>query len=101
MPLSWFRRRAGQAFVTRSPELVRYAVDNSRRKVQNAVIDSSEVYDKWFDGALPNMVNEDAPLTGHNTFHLMYLKHYDMAIPPVKERKPRPPKAKRSKQQRR
>jgi len=61
----------------------------------------NEVYDKWFDGALPNMVNEDAPLTGHNTFHLMYWKQYDMEIPPVKERKPRPPKAKRSKKQRR
>jgi len=61
----------------------------------------NEVYDKWFDGALPNMGNEDAPLTGHNTFHLMYWKQYDMEIPPVKERKPRPPKAKRSKKQRR
>ena len=57
----------------------------------------NEVYDKWFDGALPNMVNEDAPLTGHNTFHLMYWKQYDMEIPPVKVRKPRPRKAKRSK----
>ena len=57
----------------------------------------NEVYDTWFDGALPNMVNEDAPLTGHNTFHLMYWKQYDMEIPPVKVRKPRTPKARRSK----
>ena len=56
----------------------------------------NEAYDKWFDGALPNMVNEDAPLTGHNTFHLMYWKQYNMEIPPVRERKPRAPKKKRT-----
>jgi arylsulfatase len=53
------------------------------------------VYDTWFDSALPNMVNEDAPLTGHNTFHLMYWKQYGMEIPPVKQRGPRPEKKKR------
>jgi arylsulfatase len=57
----------------------------------------NSVYDKWFDGALPNMVNEDAPLTGHNTFHLMYWKQYGIEIPPVKQRKPKPPKKKRPK----
>lgn len=56
------------------------------------------VYDKWFDGALPNMVNENSPLKGHNTFHLMYWKQYNMKIPPVKERKPRKPKQNRKKQ---
>ena len=54
-------------------------------------------YDRWFDAARPNMVNEDAPLTGHNTFHLMYWKQYGMEIPPVPERKSRTPKTKASK----
>ncbi len=56
-------------------------------------------YDKWFDGALPNMVNEDAPLTGHNTFHLMYWKQYGMEIPPVKQRQAKPPKKRQRKKQ--
>jgi hypothetical protein len=43
MILSWFQRRAGQPFVTISPELAGYAVDNSRRKVQNVLTDSSAV----------------------------------------------------------
>lgn len=56
----------------------------------------NSVYDKWFDGALPNMVNENAPLTGHNTFHLMFWKQFGIDIPPVKKRKPRPRKKKTS-----
>lgn len=54
-------------------------------------------YDKWFDEALPHMVNEDAPMTGHNTFKLMYWKQYNMEIPPVGERKPRKKKAPKKK----
>ena len=76
--------------------------DPSQKK--NVIADHPEIakqmnaaYDKWYDGALPNMVNEDAPLTGHNTFHLMYWKQYNMEIPPVKVRKPREPKKKRTK----
>ncbi len=46
-------------------------------------------YDEWFKGALPNMVNEDAPLTGHNTFKLMFWKQYKMKIPPLKNRVPK------------
>ncbi|MEM7234634.1 MAG: hypothetical protein AAF517_20815, partial [Planctomycetota bacterium] len=57
-------------------------------------------YDKWFDGALPNMVNEDAELTGHNTFHLMFWKQYGIEIPPVKKRKPRAKKRNRQNRQR-
>jgi len=57
------------------------------------------VYDEWFDGARPNMVNEDAPLTGHNTFHLMFWKQYGIEIPPVKQRKPRPRKKKKPKKE--
>jgi arylsulfatase len=53
-------------------------------------------YDKWYDGALPNMVNEDAPLTGHNTFHLIFWKQYGIEIPPVKQRKERPRKRKKT-----
>ena len=56
----------------------------------------NSVYDKWFDGALPNMVNENAPLTGHNTFHLMFWKQFGIEIPPVKKRKPRSRKKKKS-----
>jgi hypothetical protein len=41
------------------------------------------------------MVNEDAPLTGHNTFHLMYWKQYGMEIPALNERAPQQPKPKR------
>ena len=43
-------------------------------------------YDAWFDDAVPNMVNEDAPLTGHNTFHLLFWKQYGIDIPSVKNR---------------
>ena len=43
-------------------------------------------YDAWFDDAVPNMVNEDAPLAGHNTFHLLFWKQYGIEIPPVKDR---------------
>ena len=43
-------------------------------------------YDAWFDDAVPNMVNEDVPLTGHNTFHLLFWKQYGIDIPPVKNR---------------
>jgi arylsulfatase len=59
----------------------------------------SAAYDKWFAGALPNMVNEDAELTGHNTFHLMYWKQYGMKVPPVKVRKPRTPKPRKKQKQ--
>ncbi len=51
--------------------------------------DMLAAYEKWFAGALPNMVNEDAPLTGHNTFKLMYWKQYNLPIPPVREPRPR------------
>ena len=41
MTLSWLQLPAGQPFVTVSPELAGYAVENSRRKVQNVVVDIS------------------------------------------------------------
>ena len=76
-----------------------YDMENDPSQKTNVIADHPELakemnaaYDKWFDGALPNMVNEDAPLTGHNTFHLMFWKQYNMEIPPVKERKPRAPR---------
>lgn len=79
-----------------------YDMENDPSQKDNVIADHPEVaqkmnaaYDKWFDGALPNMVNENMPLTGHNTFHLMYWKQYGMEIPPVKQRKPRAPKRNR------
>lgn len=71
---------------------------------QNVIADHPEIakqmnqhYDKWFEDALPNMVNEDAALSGHNTFHLMFWKQYDMEVPPVKERKNWKPKNRQKK----
>jgi arylsulfatase len=79
-----------------------YDMENDPSQKTNVIADHTDVakkmnavYDEWFDGALPNMVNEDAPLIGHNTFHLMFWKQYGMEIPPVKERKPRAPKPKK------
>jgi arylsulfatase len=79
-----------------------YDMEKDQSQRTNVIADYPEVakqmnavYDKWFDGALPNMANEDASLTGHNTFHLMFWKQYDMEIPPVKERKPRAPRKNR------
>lgn len=81
-----------------------YDMEQDPSQTTNVIADHPEVakqmnsvYDKWFDEALPNMVNEDAPLTGHNTFHLMYWKQYGVEIPPVKVRAPRIPKTKRQK----
>ena len=83
-----------------------YDMENDPSQKNNVIAEFPDVakqmnavYDEWYDDALPNMVNEDAPLTGHNTFHLMYWKQYNMEIPPVKERKPRAPKKKKPKKQ--
>ena len=54
-------------------------------------------YDVWFKDAIPNMVNEDATLDGHNTFHTMFWKQYDMEVPPVKTRKKKNNKKKNKK----
>lgn len=79
-----------------------YDMENDPSQKQNVIADHAELakdmnaaYDKWFEGALPNMVNEDAPLIGHNTFHLMYWEQYNMDIPPLKVRPPRQPKKKK------
>lgn len=81
-----------------------YDMEDDPSQKTNVIADHPEIakdmnafYDKWYDGALPNMVNEDTPLTGHNTFHLMFWKQYGMEIPPVPERKPREPKTRRKK----
>jgi len=50
--------------------------------------DMHTYYDTWWKNALPKMVNENAPLEGHNTFHLMYWKQYDIPVPPVNPNKP-------------
>ena len=44
-------------------------------------------YDKWWAGARPNMVNEDAPLKGPNTFKAMYWKQYDITPPAPRKKK--------------
>jgi arylsulfatase len=73
-----------------------YDMENDPSQKTNVIADHAEVakkmnsfYDQWYDAALPNMVNENAALTGHNTFHLMFWKQYGIKVPPVKERKPR------------
>ncbi|MCG8586338.1 MAG: sulfatase-like hydrolase/transferase, partial [Pirellulales bacterium] len=43
-------------------------------------------YEKWWEGALPNMVNEDAKLTGPNTFHKIF---YEQIGKPTVEPKKR------------
>ncbi|MEK6234693.1 MAG: arylsulfatase, partial [Planctomycetales bacterium] len=43
-------------------------------------------YDQWFAGALPNMVNEDAPLVGPNTFKAMYYKQFNITPPPSRKK---------------
>lgn len=82
-----------------------YDMENDPSQKVNVIQDHPEIakqmiaaYDSWFDAALPNMVNEDETLTGHNTFHLMYWEQNGMEIPPVKQRKPRKPKAKKKPQ---
>lgn len=47
-----------------------------------------DYYKAWWEKALSLMVNEDAPLEGHNTFHLLFWNQYGMPIPPVDESKP-------------
>ena len=73
-----------------------YDMEKDPSQKQNVIADHPEIakqmnqhYDKWCEDALPNMVNEDAELTGHNTFHLMFWKQYGMEIPPVRVRKNR------------
>lgn len=76
-----------------------YDMENDPSQKQNVIADHPEIakkmnehYDKWFEDSLSSMVNEDAKLTGHNTFHLMFWKQYGMEVPPVKVRKKRKPK---------
>lgn len=83
-----------------------YDMENDPSQKQNVIADHPEIakqmnehYDKWFAAALPNMANEDVQLTGHNTFHLMYWKQYNIEIPPVKKRKPRKEKKRTKKAQ--
>ena len=44
-------------------------------------------YDKWWAGARANMVNENAPLKGPNTFKAIYWKQYNIAPPERRKRK--------------
>ena len=83
-----------------------YDMERDPSQERNVIGDHPEIakemnafYDKWFDNALPQMVNEDAPLTGHNTFHLLYWSQYGIDIPPVKQRASKQPKKKRKRTQ--
>jgi arylsulfatase A-like enzyme len=49
----------------------------------------NKYYDSWWKTALPLMVNEDAEVRGHNTFHLMFWKQFKMPVPKWKYRKGR------------
>ena len=44
-----------------------------------------EVYDRWWEGALPLMVNEDAPEEGPNTFKAMFWKQFGETPPPSRK----------------
>ena len=83
-----------------------YDMEQDPSQKANVIADHPEIakmmnaaYDKWFDGALPHMANEDALLTGHNTFHLMYWKQYGIDIPPVKQRNQKRSKKKKPKKE--
>ena len=60
----------------------------------NVISDHPEVakkmlaaYGKWWEGARPNMVNEDAALEGPNTFKAIYWKQYGITPPPPRKKK--------------
>jgi len=60
-----------------------YDMQNDPGQKQNVIGEHPEVakdmlaaYEKWWAGARPNMVNEDAPLEGPNTFKAMYWEQF-------------------------
>lgn len=61
---------------------------NVAAKHPEVIKNMRDYYDTWWKKALPLMVNEDAPLEGHNTFHLLFWKQYGMPVPPVDQSKP-------------
>ncbi len=70
-----------------------YDMENDGGQKTNVIDQHADVakqmlaaYDAWFEAALPNMVNEDAALTGHNTFKLMFWEQYGLEVPPVRQR---------------
>jgi hypothetical protein len=40
------------------------------------VAELSAAFEKWWESVLPQMVNENAPVTGTNTFHDLYYKQF-------------------------
>ena len=50
------------------------------------VEDMFDHYHAWWDRAVPLMVNEDAVLEGHNTFHLMYWNQMGIEPEPVRKK---------------
>ena len=70
-----------------------YDMENDPSQTKNVIDQFPKVaeamnahYDQWFDAALPNMVNEDAPLEGHNSFHLLYWDQYNLPVPPLRKK---------------
>ncbi|MEC7497468.1 MAG: sulfatase-like hydrolase/transferase, partial [Planctomycetota bacterium] len=70
-----------------------YDMENDPSQTKNVIDQYPKVaeamnahYDQWFDAALPNMVNEDAPLEGHNSFHLLYWNQYNLPVPPLRKK---------------
>lgn len=68
-----------------------YDIENDPNQKTNVITRHPDVakemltaYEAWWDGAQPNLVNEDAPLNERNTFHLMFWKQYNIT-PPEKE----------------
>ena len=51
-------------------------------------------YEEWWKGARPNMVNEDAALTGRNTFKTMYWEQYNITPPPPRKKREKKKKKK-------
>ena len=65
-----------------------YDMQQDPAQKKNVIADHPEIaqqmntaYDQWFDGALPNMVNENADLTGENTFHQMFWHQFGKDAP--------------------
>jgi arylsulfatase A-like enzyme len=71
-----------------------YEMDSDPGEKTNVIDKHSEeaaqmlaAYKKWWAGAVPNMVNEDAPIKGPNTFHKLFYEQIGRKNAPSKKRK--------------
>ncbi|NQU23922.1 MAG: arylsulfatase [Candidatus Nealsonbacteria bacterium] len=76
-----------------------YDMENDPGQKTNVIGKNADVaaamlaaYDRWWEGALPLMVNEDAPEEGPNTFHVMFYKQFGKTPPPPKKKRAKKPK---------